>query len=476
LIELSENISTYIAKHFGNDYLKNYTEYLQQDQSTFLRISSLIQSDEIIKNSFIRYGIKTEPAENILNAFRVIEGESIVGKTLDFILGAYYIQSLSSMIPVLVLKPDANDKVLDLCAAPGSKTTQLAEMMKNRGTLIANEISIERLKSLVFNIDKMNLVNVGVLHGKGELLSKMFGSYFDKILVDAPCSALGIIQKKNEVSNWWNEKKAEGLAEIQFKLLLSAIKSCKVGGVIVYSTCTLTLEENELVLNKILEKYPVEMVEIELPVPCREAFTNFENEKLNPSICKAKRIVPWEIGSEGFFVAKLRKVSETENQPANFARHKKTDFIVAGNNQIKKLLEVLCDYYGAEKEIFSSYKFLVKNGDIYFVDSGFEINNTESFVRVGSKLGLIDKKQFIQLHTLAAQTFGNLFTKNIIELIDLRELEIYLSGGTIKREMDSTGQKIVKWNGYIIGTASSSKEGLKSQFPRAYRTQEIILK
>jgi 16S rRNA (cytosine1407-C5)-methyltransferase len=218
------------------------------------------------------------------------------------------------------------------------------------------------------------------------------------------------------------------------------------------------------------------MVEIELPVQCREAFTNFENEKLNPSICKAKRIVPWEIGSEGFFVAKLRKVSETENQPANFARHKKTDFIVAGNNQIKKLLEVLCDYYGAEKEIFSSYKFLVKNGDIYFVDSGFEINNTESFVRAGSKLGLIDKKQFIQLHTLAAQTFGNIFTKNIIELNDLRELDIYLSGGTIKREMDSTGQKIVKWNGYIIGTASSSKEGLKSQFPRAYRTQEIILK
>lgn len=476
MIELSENISTYIAKHFGNEYLKSYHKYLHQDQSTFLRLSSLIQSDEKIKNSLIRYGIKNEGIENVPNAFRVIEGESIVGKTLDFILGAYYIQSLSSMIPAIVLNPDENDKVLDLCAAPGSKTTQLAEMMKNRGTLVANEISIKRLKSLVFNIDKMNLVNVGVLHGKGELLSKMFGSYFDKILVDAPCSALGIIQKKNEVSNWWNEKKAEGLAEIQFKLLLSAIKACKIDGEIVYSTCTLTLEENELVLDKILKKYPVEMIDIELPFPGREAFTTYENQKLNPAISRAKRIVPWEIGSEGFFVAKFRKISEIENQPANFIRHKKTDFIAADSNQIKKLLEVLCNYYGAEKEIFNPYKFLFKNRDIYFVDSGFEINNTESFVRVGSKLGLIDKKQFIQLHTLAAQTFGDRFTKNIVELIDLRELDIYLSGGTIKREMESTGQKIVKWNGYIIGTASSSKEGLKSQFPRAYRTQEIILK
>lgn len=476
MIELSENISAYIAKHFGNDYLKSYHEYLHQDQSTFLRLSSLIQSDEKIKNSFIRYGIKNEVIENVPNAFRVSEGESIVGKTLDFILGAYYIQSLSSMIPALVLNPDENDKVLDLCAAPGSKTTQLAEMMKNKGTLVANEISIERLKSLVFNIDKMNLVNVGVLHGKGEQLSKLFGNFFDKILVDAPCSALGIIQKKNEVSNWWNVKKAEGLAEIQFKLLLSAIKACKVGGEIVYSTCTLTLEENELVLDKILKKYPVEMIDIELPVPGREAFTTFENQKLNPSISRAKRIVPWEIGSEGFFVAKLRKISETENQQPNFTQRKKTDFIAAGSNQIKQLLEVLCDYYGAEEEIFNSYKFLVKNGDIYFVDSGFEINNTESFVRVGSKLGLVDKKHFIRLHTLAAQTFGNLFKKNIVELIDLGELDIYLSGGTIKREMESTGQKIVKWNGYIIGTASSSIEGLKSQFPRAYRTQEIFLK
>lgn len=475
MIQLSENISTYLAKHFGNDYLKSYHEYLHQNQSTFLRLSSLIQSDEKINNSFTRYGIKNELIENIPNALRVIEGESIVGKTLDFILGAYYIQSLSSMIPALVLNPAENDKVLDLCAAPGSKTTQLAEMMKNRGTLVANEISIERLKSLVFNIDKMNLVNVGVIHGKGELLSKLFGNYFDKILVDAPCSALGIIQKKNEVSNWWNEKKAEGLAEIQFKLLLSAIKSCKVGGEIVYSTCTLTLEENELVLDKILKKYPVEIVDIELPVPSREAFTTFENQKLNPAISKAKRIVPWEIDSEGFFVAKIRKIGETENQPANVYKNKKAAFVEAGNNQIKKLLEVLCDYYGAEKEIFNSYKFLFKNGDIYFADSGFEINNTESFVRVGSKLGLIDKKQIIQLHTLAAQTFGNRFAKNVVELIDLRELDIYLSGGTIKREMESTGQKIIKWNGYIIGTASSSKEGLKSQFPRAYRTQEIIL-
>jgi 16S rRNA (cytosine1407-C5)-methyltransferase len=476
LIELSENISFYISTHFGSEYLNKFRNYIQSEQKSYLRFSSIKFSEEKIAERLKKYEIALEKIENIPLAFRVEKGNDVIGKTLEFILGAYYIQSLSSMIPALVLNPKENDKVLDLCAAPGSKTTQLAEMMNNKGTLIANEISIERLKSLVFNVDKMNLVNTGILHSKGELLSKMFDNYFDKILVDAPCSALGIIQKKNEVSNWWNEKKAEGLAEIQFKLLLSAIKCCKVGGEIVYSTCTLTLEENELVIEKILRKFPVELIEIELPVKSREAFINYKSEHLNDTISRARRIVPWELGSEGFFVAKLKKTGEIENQNFISSKQKGISFVSPNNSRINKYIETLTGYFGIDNSVFDSYNFLIKNNDIYFVDAGFEAGIIESFVRVGSKLGLVDKNQFIQLHTLAAQTFGSKFTKNVVELLSIEELETYLNGGTIKHLKESTGQKIVKWNNYVIGTASSSKEGLKSQFPRAYRTQEIILK
>ena len=136
------------------------------------------------------------------NTLKVTEGSELTGKTLEHILGHYYVQSLSSMLPPIVLAPDKNDIVLDLCAAPGSKTTQLAELMHNDGTLIANEIQLSRLKALVHNIERMNIANVGVVHQKGELLSKAYGNYFDKILVDAPCSGLGIIQKKDEVTKW----------------------------------------------------------------------------------------------------------------------------------------------------------------------------------------------------------------------------------------------------------------------------------
>jgi 16S rRNA (cytosine1407-C5)-methyltransferase len=475
LIELSSNIRSYLLENFGQHYLEQFQNYISRPQETFIRLSSIRFTENEIINRLRNYDIELLPVDGLPKTYKVIKGEQYIGKTLDFILGAYYIQSLSSMIPPLVLNPDMNDKVLDLCAAPGSKTTQLAEMMGNKGTLIANEISMDRLKSLVYNVDKMNLVNVGILNGKGELISKTFSNYFDKILVDAPCSALGIIQKKNEVSKWWNEKKAEGLAEIQFKLLLSAIKSCKVGGEIVYSTCTLSIEENELVLDKILKKYPVELVDIQLPVNSREAFTKYRDQELNKSIKKAHRILPWEINSEGFFVAKLRKTDELDSIVKNIDK-KKNHFVNWQNVQIRNLLGVLCDYFGIENKHFEHYKFLIRNGDIYFADEGLEIDNPETFIRIGSKLGLIDKKQFIQLHTLAAQTFGSYFAKNVIELTDINDLEIYLNGGTIKKEFGTTGQKIVRWNNYVIGTASSSKEGLKSQFPRGFRTQTILLK
>jgi 16S rRNA (cytosine1407-C5)-methyltransferase len=236
------------------------------------------------------------------------------------------------------------------------------------------------------------------------------------------------------------------------------------------------LEENELVIEKILRKFPVELIEIELPVKSSKAFINYKGELLNDTISRARRIVPWELGSEGFFVAKLKKTGEIENQNFISSKPRGISFISSNNSRIKKYIETLTEYFGIDKSVFDSYNFLIKNNDIYFVDAGFEAGNIESFVRVGSKLGLVDKNQFIQLHTLAAQIFGSKFTKNVVELLSIEELETYLNGGTIKNLKESTGQKIVMWNDYIIGTASSSKEGLKSQFPRSLRTQTILIK
>lgn len=474
MITLSQNISDYILKNFGKEFLDKYLTFIQSDSHSYIRLSPFFDNQETI-DSLKDYGIKLEQVENIPFAFRVIEGEKLIGKTLDFILGKYYVQSLSSMIPAMILNPSSNDKTIDLCAAPGSKTTQLAELMNNKGTLIANEISPERVKSLVFNVDKMNLVNFGILQGKGELLNQIYDNYFDKILVDAPCSALGILQKKNEVSNWWNENRLNSFTDVQTRLLVSAIKMCKVNGEIVYSTCTLSLEENELVLNKILKKYPVEIIEIELPIKSQKAFTEIENEKLDSSLSKAKRIIPWEINSEGFFICKLKKTGSTEKSEVKRKAKDEFQLVNSNNAKIKEQLKMLSEYFGIDESILSNYKYLVKTYDIYFVEKNFETPSLNNFLRIGSKLGSIEKRGYIQLHTLAAQIFRNSITKNIVEL-DIEQIKTYLKGGTIKKDFGSTGQKIIKFRNDIIGTAINSKDGLKSQFPREYRTQEIIVK
>jgi len=474
LIEIGKNITEYLRENFGEEYLNRFVEFYESEPRIHIRISPHTDNQKLFE-SLADYGIELKSAEGIPDAFEVIEGTNMVGKTIDYILGAYYIQSLSSMIPALVLNPGANHKTLDLCAAPGSKTTQLSELMENKGTLISNDISLDRLRVLMYNIDKMKVVNAGVLNKKGELLSAYFDEYFDRILIDAPCSALGIIQKKGEVSNWWNRNKVTGIAEIQYKLLVSGIRMLKVGGELVYSTCTLTLEENEFVLNKILEKYPVELIDIELPVKYREAFTEIKGLKLNPTISKAKRIVPWEANSEGFFVAKLIKTDKTDKRNADASRLKNDiKILTADSHDIKNYLLEVSDYYGIDKSVFDNYRYIQRSKDIYFVDGSWESIHTGLFNRIGSKFGAVDKNNKVQLHMLAAQILGKYTTKNRVELKNRTELENYFKGGTIKRTFDAKGQKIVFYQDKILGTAVASSEGLKSQFPRAFRTQEIV--
>ncbi|MFA8341921.1 MAG: NOL1/NOP2/sun family putative RNA methylase [Rhodothermaceae bacterium] len=473
-IALSDNIEEYLLDAFGKDFLENYRNYIQSDANTYIRISTADGNDEAIVESLKQYGIELEALPNIPFGYRVLNGFEYIGKTLEFTLGKYYIQSLSSMIPPLILQPDSEDTVLDLCAAPGSKSSQLAEMMENKGTLYVNEPNINRIKSLVFNFDKMNFVNFGAIKYKGELLSKVFENTFDKILVDAPCSGLGILQKKGEVSNWWSLQQAEKIAELQFRLLLSALKMLKPGGEMIYSTCTLTVEENEVTLNKILRKYPVEIKEIELPVKSHPAFTSYNGEELNPEIAKAHRIIPWEVNSEGFFICKLRKTGETE--PTRKADYKKRniELLSAKSKDMKKYLEQISSYFGIPLEILQGFKYIRKGNDFNFVDKDWYSDNYDLFLRIGRKFGLVDKRDYAHLNSYAIQVLAPYITKNIIELDNPDDLRKYIDGGIIKKQFEPYGQKIVKYNNLFFGTAIAFKDGLKSQFPRALRTSEII--
>ena len=451
--------------------MKNIFHKLRKSLSVliFLRISR----DELKTNLQNTYGIITEEVAGISSALKIIDDKGLLGITIEHISGFYYIQSLSSMLPPLVLAPTENDVVLDLCAAPGSKTTELGELMSNRGILISNEIQNDRVRMLVYNIDRMNLINTGVVHSKGELLSKIYSDYFDKILVDAPCSGLGIIQKKGEVSDWWSQERAERLGELQLKLLIAAVKMVRPEGEIVYSTCTLTVEENEMVLDTVLKKYPVEVEEIYLPFETHEGITSYDDKTLNPQLKKAKRILPWESGSEGFFLIKLKKTGETTPPEQISARKRDLKFLTSSSKEIVKQLDKLSAIFGIRKEVFQNYKFLFKKNDIFFVTRDWNEENPGLFERIGIKFGTLDRNNEIVLHTNASQLLGDAITKSIYDLNDQGELKIYLEGGTIKKDIGTYGQHIIRYNNLLLGTAIISKAGIKSRFPRSKRTQEI---
>ena len=475
MIEVSDKIITYLGSLFGEESAKKYAEFIKSDPSTYIRINPFKSAPLPLEIRLRKnYDITVEPVGNVPGMFKVLNGRDKIGKTVEHITGDYYIQGLSSALPPLMLSPSPEDKVLDLCAAPGSKTTQLGELMSNRGTLIANEISLDRVKMLVYNLDRMNTMNAGVLHYKGEILSKIYDNYFDKILVDAPCSGLGIIQKKGEVNNWWSLERAQKLGDMQLRLLIAAVKMLKTGGEIVYSTCTLTPEENEFIIDKVLEKYPVELSEIEIPIKSIPAFTEYGGRDLNPGISKAKRIIPWETDTDGFFIAKLKKTDGLLSPEKLNLKTGRLKLIPFDDREIRPLLENLARHFGLGEEALSKYSYMIKNTDIFFVNSNWHDNNLSEFERIGTRFGVIGRNGQITLHTQAAQILSGDISRRVFELEGTDEVKKYLEGGILKKSGVEQGQCAVKYKGSVIGTGVVTANGLKSRFPRARRTQEII--
>ncbi len=472
--EVSQKIFDYLTSLYGKESAEKYTQFIESEPAQYIRINlAKISRSNLSDLLYKKYQIQTDSVKNFDNVLKIIAGNDKIGKTLEHILGLYYIQSLSSMLPPLILNPNHNDIVMDLCGAPGSKSTELAEMMDNKGTLLINEIDNERIKALVFNLERMNVINAAVIHSKGEVLSKIYNDHFTKVLVDAPCSGLGIIQKKGEVSNWWSLNHVDRLQQLQIRLLIAAIKMAKVGAEIVYSTCTLSVEENELVIDKILEKYPVELLDIELPVPVRKAFTEYEGKQLNPELKKAIRILPWEFDSDGFFLVKLRKIDLTESVDKEYVRDSFSKVVRSNHKEIIPLLSYISEHFGIERKVLDDYKYILKSKDIYFVSKDWNEENIGLFNRIGLKFGTLDKKDRITFSSQAAQVLGSYITSFIYNLQNEDELKNYLTGWKIKDADIPDGQYIVKYNNNVLGTAVKNNEGLKSRFPRTKRTQKF---
>jgi tRNA (cytosine49-C5)-methyltransferase len=240
------------------------------------------------------------------NAFS-IEGIPRPGNHPAFRDGLFNLQEKASMIPALALNPKKADRVLDATAAPGNKTLQLSCLMDGKGKIIATEKNVTRFRSLRYNVNKFGMKNV--TFERMNVLELQPQKLFDKILLDAPCSSEGVVRKRRNALFHWSPKLVKEKAAIQKELLEKCVSYLKKGGEIVYSTCSLSPEENESVVQSVLEKGRVELVPIILKqFATREGMEAYEKQQFDTEMRRALRIYPQDNDCQAFFVAKMKKV------------------------------------------------------------------------------------------------------------------------------------------------------------------------
>ncbi len=371
--------------------------------------------------------------------------------------GVYYIQEASRMAPVAAADIQPGDKVLDLCAAPGGKSTQAAAALQGKGLLVCNEIVPGRAKILSGNIERMGVKNAIVLNESPAALEKYFPGFFDKIIVDAPCSGEGMFRKDETAVKEWSRRQVEVCANRQSHILRSAHKMLAPGGKIVYSTCTFAPEENEMMVADFVSEHP-EYIVLKPDVhkffsPGRPNWADGNRDLVN-----TMRLFPHKLKGEGHFVAVLQKTGG-ETGRIKYAKTL-TD---------KKDLE---EWYKFEKGTLKDIKF---DNFYLFGNTLYSLpENTPDFsklkvLRAGLQLGEIKKGRFEPSHSLA-MTLKPHQVKTCVNLaLEDENVEKYLTGNEIPGQSSEKGWTLITVNGYSTGWGKSDGNTIKNHYPKGLR-------
>ena len=386
------------------------------------------------------------------------ETEAPLGNTAEHMSGLFYIQEASSMMPpsALFQGEENYQAVLDTAAAPGSKTTQIAALMDNRGVLVANEYAASRVKVLHANIERCGVRNAALSNFDGRVFGGWLPEQFDAVLLDAPCSGEGTIRKDADAMKNWTYQSVVEIADTQKDLIESAFHALKPNGVLVYSTCTLSTEENQQVCHHLKETFgdAVEFESLE---------SLFDNAKATTTKEGFLHIFPQVYDSEGFFVARIRKLASV-TPPEVKKRLGKFPFEKASKKAHQEVAEQLLS--ALDIELPSDTQVWTRDKDVWLFPNALEPMIGEfRFSRMGIKIAETHKKGYRWQHQVAT-TLATGNEANIVEFTIEDAREWFMGRDVRPEDLSGKGEVLVKYNGAIIGLGKWVGNRVKNGLPR----------
>ncbi len=390
------------------------------------------------------------------------EEEDFPSRHPFYFAGLYYLQEPSAMTPASRLPVNPGEKVLDLCAAPGGKATELGAKLNREGLLVANDISASRARALLKNVEVFGISNSFLINEVPGKIAEQFEGFFDKILVDAPCSGEGMFRKDPDVAKAWDEEKPLACSKIQKEIILQAERMLRAGGMLLYSTCTFSPEENEQIIAYLLEERP-EMSLVEM-----EGYEGFSYGRPdladgNPELSKCVRIWPHKMAGEGHFVALLRK----EGEEASYKP------IQLKTKLAKAEKAILSEFFNDVTWNINFDRIEVRKGQVYYLPECLGERKGITFLRNGLYLGELKKDRFEPSQAFAvALKPGEYKAALDFEWSDER-VDRYLKGETITVDDLPTsrnkGWQLVCVNGYPLGWGKLVNGLLKNKYLASWR-------
>lgn len=427
--EFLEDIREILQDEY-DDFIKSYDE----DKTTGLRINTLkIDKKKLFDLNL--FDLSQIPwAEE---GFYYDDKINRPGRNPLHEAGAYYLQEPSAMSVIPKADIKEGDKVLDMCAAPGGKSTYILSKLNDTGLLVSNEINASRIKALGENLERFGVRNCIITNTDSKSLRKTFNEYFDKVVIDAPCSGQGMFRKDEVAISDWSYAKVLECQSIQKEIIRDGYKMLKKDGILIYSTCTFSREENEHVINEFISEYPyAELIEME-------------------------RLWPHKIKGEGHFVAKIKKLEDEECNVKEL-KIKNLDKEIKDYREFeKKFLKV--DFYSNKKN-----KFYLRGENLYLLPEVYPDTKKLKVLRYGLHLGVLKKNRFEPSHALS----------HYLKVEDVKNVENfsvqsdsilkYLKGDVVNSN-ESRGWVLVSVEGIPLGWGKESAGVIKNHYPKGLR-------